>query len=89
MAVCLLSFDIHQGAILCSVSVPGITMQCWSLSGERSFFIIFTSLATPWSGLLYHISSLRLSSEHSRPILTLRTDTSLPSPHSLLADVSI
>ena len=50
------------------------------------FFFFFVSLATPRFALLTHISLLRLSSEHSGPVLTLRTnDTgyiSLPSPHS-------
>ena len=43
--------------------------------------------------MLSHISSLRLSSGHSGPVLTLKTDdtirASLPSPHSLVADMSI
>ena len=49
-------------------------------------FFFFVSLATPRFALLTHISLLRLFSEHSGPVLTLRTnDTgyiSLPSPHS-------
>ena len=55
--------------------------------------IFFVSLAIPQFGLLSHVSSLRLSSGHSGPVLTLRANdsacASLPSPHSLVADVSI
>ena len=51
------------------------------------------SLAIPRFGLLSHISSLRLSSGHSGPVLTLRTSyagcASLPSPHSLVVDPSV
>ena len=47
----------------------------------------------PRFGLLSHISSLRLSSGHSGPVLTLRTSyaacTFLPSPHSLVVDPSV
>ena len=43
--------------------------------------------------LLNHINSLRLSSEHSGMVLTLRTDdatlAALPSPYSLVVDASI
>ena len=54
-----------------------------------SFF--FLSLAIPMFGLLSHVSSLRFSSGHSIPILTLSNSarTSLFSPCSLQADVSI
>ena len=48
---------------------------------------------TPQSGFLSHVSSLRLSSGHSGPVLTLRTDdaalASLHSPCSMVADVSL
>ena len=57
------------------------------------FFFFPLSLAIPQFGLLSHVSSLRLSSEHSGLVLTLSTDyaahTSLSSPHWLVADVSI
>ena len=46
---------------------------------------------TVW--VLSHISSLRLSSGHSGLVLTLRTSyagcASLPSPHSLVVDLSV
>ena len=55
--------------------------------------LFFLPLAIPQFGLLSHISSLRLSSGHSGPVLTLSTDdascTSLPSPRSLVADASV
>ena len=55
-----------------------------------SFYI---SLAIPQFGLLSHISSLRLSSEHSGPILTLRTNdaacASLSSPRLLVVDARV
>ena len=55
-------------------------------------FLFFVSLAIPLFGLLCHLSPLRFSSGHSRPVLTLRTNdaahASLPSPPSLLVDVS-
>ena len=49
------------------------------------------SLAIPQFGLLSHISSLRLSSGHSGPVLTLSNAdcTSLFSPDLLVADTSI
>ena len=51
------------------------------------------SLAIPRFGLLSHVSSLRLSSGHSGPVLTLGTSSaacaSLPSPHSLVVDPSV
>ena len=90
IAAGLLSSDIHS--ILCSVSVPGVTVWYHSRSQEMSLSL---SLTIPWFGLLSHISSLRLSSGHSGLVLTLRTNdvdvahSSLPSPHSLLADGSI
>ena len=68
----------------------------WSdFLGRVSFFLSFflISLAIPRFGLLSHISSLRLFSWHSGPVVTLRTDdaacTSLPSPRLLVADKSI
>ena len=56
------------------------------------FVVVFVSLAIPRFGLLYLLSPFRFSSGHSRPVLTLRTNNaahaSLPSPQSLLVDVS-
>ena len=56
-------------------------------------FLFFSSLVIPQFGLLSHVSSLRLSTGHSGPVLTLSTDdascTSLPSPRSLVADASV
>ena len=58
-----------------------------------SFFplFFFSSLAVPWFGLLSHVSSLRLPSGHSGPVLTLSNAarTSLFSPRLLLVDTSI
>ena len=87
MAAGLLSFGTHS--VLCSVSMPGV-MYIKSISWERLFF--FLSLAIPSFGLLFHNSSLRLSSGHSGPVFTLRTDdadcASLPSPNSLVVEAS-
>ena len=60
----------------------------------KGFFVrMCVSLAIPQFGLLSHVSSLRLSSGHSGPVLALRTydaaHASLPSPNSLVADMSI
>ena len=86
MAAGLLSFGTHS--VLCSVSMPGV-MYIKSISWERLFFL---SLAIPSFGLLFHISSLRLSSGHSGPVFTLRTDdaacASLPSPNLLVVEAS-
>ena len=53
-------------------------------SGKLFFFFFFCLSGDPM--LQSHVSSLRLSSGHSGPFLTLRTDdavqSSLPSPHS-------
>ena len=80
MASGLLSFGIRS--ILCSVRAPGVTVRSQSL----------LSLVIQQLVLLSHISSLRLSSGHLGPVLTLRTNyaacASLPSPHSLLYHLS-
>ena len=59
--------------------------------GKFSLFSL--SLAIPQFGLLSHVSSLRLSSGHSGPVLALSTNddacTSLPSPCLLVADSSV
>ena len=86
----LLSLGICS--ILCSVSVPGVTVHHWSLSQESFFsFFVFLAISSFW--LLSHISSLRLFSWHSGPVVTLRTNdaacTSLPSPCLPVADESI
>ena len=50
---------------------------------EKSFLF---SLVIPWFGVLCHLSSLRLSSLHSGPVLTLRTnDVACTSHPALLA----
>ena len=51
------------------------------------FFFFFWFLVIPQFWLLCHISSLRLSSWHSSPVLTVRT--SLPRPHLQMADMNI
>ena len=55
------------------------------------FFFFPLSLAIPQFGLLSHLSSLRLSSGHSGPILTLSNTSraSLFSPHLLVVDASV
>ena len=72
------------------MSGPGCKLE--SFIGTFSFLFFF-SLVIPQFGLLSHVSSLRLSTGHSGPILTLSTDdaarTSLPSPRLLVADVSV
>ena len=69
--------------------------QCLRLElfmGKFSFspFFFILSLAIPWFGLLSHVSSLRLSSRHSGPVLTLSNAacTSQFSPHLLVVDLS-
>ena len=73
----------HEQARLCTRLEPF----------TAKFFFFSLSLAIPQFGLLSRVSSLRLSSGHSGPVLTLSTDdtarTSLPSPCSLVADASI
>ena len=51
----------------------------------------FSSLAIPQFGLLSHVSSLRLPSGHSGPVLTISNEahTSLFSPCLLVADTSV
>ena len=70
-----LSFGVRS--ILCSVSVPGCALEPFaekfSLALSLSFFF-FVSLVIPQFGLLSQFSSLRLSSGHSGPVLSLRTD---------------
>ena len=65
----------------------------WAGKGKFSLSLFFSSLGIPQIGLLSHVSSLRLSSGHSGPILTLRTDDaahgSVSSPCSLVVDASI
>ena len=62
--------------------------------GKVLFLLLSSlSLSIPQFGLLAHVTSLRLSSGHSDPALTLRIDdaacTSLTSSHSLVAVASI
>ena len=79
------SFGIHS-SLFCECT-RGDRAVLEPFSGKFFFF----SSGDPM--LWYHVSSLRLSSGHSGPVLTLRTDdaahTSLPSPHSLVVDTSI
>ena len=58
----------------------------WCLS-----LALFAGVAIPGSGLLSHVSSLRLPSGHTGPVLTLSNaaHTSLLSPHLLVADAGI
>ena len=68
--------------------------QCLRLElfmGKFSLFLFFLSLAIPQFGLLSHVSSLRLSSGHSGPVLTLSNAacTSPISPRLLVVDTSI
>ena len=70
-----LSFGIH--AILCSVSGPGCALDPFT---ESSLSLFFPSLAIPQFGLLSHVSSLRLSSGHSDPVLTLSTNVAATPP---------
>ena len=68
-------FGICQGAILCSVSAPVVTVQCQSLfMGKIFLFFFFSCLVIPQFGLLCYINPLRLSSWHSSLVLTLRTN---------------
>ena len=55
------------------------------------FFPLSLSLAIPQSGLLSHVSSLRLPSGHSGLVLTLSNAAraSLPSPRLLVADAGV
>ena len=63
----------------------------FSISLSSFFFFLSLSLAIPRFGLLSHVSSLRLPSGHSCPVLTLSNaaHASLFSPHLLVVDVSI
>ena len=86
MAAGLFSFGICS--ILCSVSVPGVPIEPFM---RKVFFVCLSGDPTVW--VLSHISSLRLSSGHSGPVLTLRTSYAgcafLPSPNSLVVDPSV
>ena len=86
-AACQLSPGVCS--ILCSMSRPGCVLE--PLVRKFSFFF-----SLPPFGLLPHVSSLRLSSEHSGPVLTLSTDyaaraarASLSSLCSLVANTSL
>ena len=81
-----LSFGIPS--ILCSVSGPGCKVE--SFMGTFSFLFFLSGDPSVWVAISH--SSLRMSTGHSGPILTLSTDaagTSLSSPQSLVADASI
>jgi len=67
-------------------------MGKFSLSLSLSlFFFFFFSFAIPQFGFLSQVSSLRLSSGHSGPVLALSNAAcaSLFSPRSLVADASM
>ena len=83
MAAGLLFFGIRS--VLCSVSMPEITMWRQSLSQERFFF----GLSERQFVLLPHINSFRLSLGNSGLVLTLRTHISLPNPNWLVVDAII
>ena len=57
------------------------------MSEVRAFRVV----AIPQSGLLAHVSFLRLPSGHSGPVLTLSNaaGASLPSPRLLVADADV
>ena len=94
--------ESHNGQTVCSPLVWSFVLWACQVSqcgvraflGERSFlFSLSLFLVFPWFGLLCHISPLWVSSRHSTPILTLRTQNaahiSVLIPHSLWADVSL
>ena len=74
-----------QGSLSCIRAFPGIVFFLFVC------YLVF--LVIPWFGLLSHVSSLRLSSGHSSPVLTLKTDdavrASLSSTHSLMVKASV
>ena len=88
-----LSSGIHS--VLCSVSRPGSALGqsfSWECALYLSLYLFFfLSLATPQFGLLSHVSSLRLSSGHSGPVLTLSNAAraSLFSPRLLMMDARV
>ena len=71
----------------------------WSPTGIRAFcgrgpsIYFFVSLAIPQFGLLCHISALRLSSGHSSPVPTIRTNDAahacVSNPHLLLVVATV
>ena len=63
----------------------------WDSSLSLSPFFCSVSLAIPQSGLLSHVSSLRLPSGQSGPVLTLSNEarSSMVSPLSLVSDASV
>ena len=87
----LLVFTRAQSFVLWAHQVSLCSIRAFHGKGCCCCFNV--SLAIPQFGLLCHISPLRLSSWHSSPVLTLRTNdatyASLTSPHSLLVDTSI
>ena len=85
----LLSSGIHS--ILCSVSGPGCASELFAGKFSLSLSFFSFSLTISQFGLLYHVSSLRLSSMHSNPVVTPKqaAHASRFIPSSLLADASI
>ena len=74
----------HSRLALLSPLFCGQAWQCLSLG-------LFVGVVIPGSGLLSQVSSLRLPSGHSGPVLTLSNaaGTSLSSPCLLVADLSV
>ena len=78
----------HQRGMVCSQLVLFSPLLCaWAWWCLRAFHVV----AIPQSGLLAQVSSLRLPSGHSGPVLTLSNAAraSLSSPHLLVADPSV
>ena len=78
---------VFAQSFFCEQSWQCLRLELLTGKGSLSFF---SSLAISWFGLLSPVSSLRLSSGHSGPVLTLSSAacTSLSSPLLLVADVS-
>ena len=88
----------YLGHLMQRVDLLEKTLMLGKIEGKRkgrrislSFFFFSLSLAIPQSGLLSHVSSLRLPLEHSGPVLTLSNaaHTSLSRPHLLVVDASV
>ena len=62
MAASLLSFGIHWGTILCSVSMPGISMRHQSLCRKGLFFLFFGLSGDPlvWVAMSHQLPQIVL-----------------------------
>ena len=106
LPTCLSASNVGKGQSAASniCSSPLVFAQSFVLSAgqavpqsflQKSYLSLslffFSSLAIPQFGLLSHVSSLRLSSGHSGPVLTLSNadHTSLFSPCLLVADACV